>query len=215
MEREFWLARWQEGRIGFHEGRPNEHLVTHGDGLDLAGARVLVPLCGKSVDLAWLAARAEEVVGVELATAAVEAFFEEQGLVPQRTQAGRMTLYEAENVTIWAGDYFEVEPVMVGPLDVCFDRAALVAIRPEDRARYVAQTRSLLAPDARTLLVTFEHDAPATEPPFAVPEDAVRQLFDGDRIEVLDVREAMDPRGPLASRGATYGREKVYRITRA
>jgi thiopurine S-methyltransferase len=214
MEREFWLSRWQEGRIGFHEGKPNEHLVAHGEALGLAGARVLVPLCGKSVDLAWLAARCEEVVGVELATAAVEAFFAEQGLVPERTQAGRMTLYEADNVTIWAGDFFELDPAMVGPIDVCFDRAALVAIRPSDRERYVAQTRSLLAPDARTLLVTFEHDAPVTEPPFSVPEEDVRALFAGDRIEVLDVREAMDPRGPLASRGATFGREKVYRVGR-
>jgi thiopurine S-methyltransferase len=212
MEREFWLERWREGRIGFHEGRPNAHLVAHGEALGLAGARVLVPLCGKAVDLAWLAARAEEVVGVELATAAVEAFFLEQGLVPQRTQAGRMTLYEAENVTIWAGDLFELDPSMVGALDVCFDRAALVAVRPTDRARYVAHVRSLLAPDARTLLVTFEHDGPGHEPPFSVPEADVRALWDGRPIEVLDDVDAFAPGAALASRGATFVREKVYRI---
>jgi thiopurine S-methyltransferase len=212
MEREFWLERWREGRIGFHEGRPNVHLVAHGEDLGLTGARVFVPLCGKAVDLAWLAARAEEVIGVELATAAVEAFFAEQGLVPQRTQAGRMTLYEAENVTIWAGDLFELDPSMVGALDVCFDRAALVAMRPTDRARYVAHVRSLLAPEARTLLVTFEHDAPGHEPPFSVPEAEVRALWDGAPIALLGAHDAVASGGGLASRGASFVREKVYRI---
>ncbi|GAB4216499.1 MAG: hypothetical protein OHK0013_43090 [Sandaracinaceae bacterium] len=212
MDRDFWLARWREGRIGFHEGRPNAHLVAHGESLGLAGARVFVPLCGKAVDLAWLAARAEEVVGVELATAAVEAFFEEHGLVPQRTQAGRMTLYEAENITIWAGDLFELDSSMVGALDVCFDRAALVAVRPTDRARYVAHVRSLLAPAARALLVTFEHDGPPREPPFSVPEAEVRTLWDGAHVELVGEVDALAPGAALASRGATFAREKVYRI---
>ncbi len=215
MDHEFWLSRWRQGRIGFHEGRPNEHLVAHEAGLALAGARVLVPLCGKAVDLEWLAARAGEVVGIELATEAVEAFFAERGLVPQRTQAGpRTAYYELGNLVIWAGDVFELDAATLGAFEVCFDRAALVALRPEDRARYIEHLRSLEAPGARKLLVTFEHDGPTSEPPFSVPEELVRSLHArlGHEVERLAERDVFDPAGMLAARGATYTREKVFRI---
>jgi thiopurine S-methyltransferase len=50
-----WLARRRDGRIAFHEGRPNDLLVHHA--ARLAGCRrVRVPLCGKAEDLALLAA---------------------------------------------------------------------------------------------------------------------------------------------------------------
>lgn len=51
--------------------------------LDLAqGSRVFVPLCGKSLDMIWLAQQGHEVIGVELSPVAVEDFFRENGLNP-------------------------------------------------------------------------------------------------------------------------------------
>ena len=45
MDPGFWHSRWQEGRIGFHEGRVNRMLEAHLDALRLApGSRVFVPL---------------------------------------------------------------------------------------------------------------------------------------------------------------------------
>ena len=47
MEKAFWQTRWQEGKIGFHEGVPNQHLRSHFPDLSLkAGAHVFVPFCG-------------------------------------------------------------------------------------------------------------------------------------------------------------------------
>ena len=65
MDPSFWRDRWQAGQIGFHEGRPNSFLERFADRLP-RGGRVLVPLCGKAEDLAYLAGRGHEVVGVEL-----------------------------------------------------------------------------------------------------------------------------------------------------
>src|SRR5437660_6997543 len=63
---EDWIARWHDGRIGFHEGRPNAFLERHIAEL-AACRRVFVPLCGRAEDVAFLAAHGHEVVGVELA----------------------------------------------------------------------------------------------------------------------------------------------------
>jgi len=215
MHPDFWHARWREGRIGFHEGKPNDHLVEFADHLGLASARVLVPLCGKTADLAWLAARAKEVVGVELVPSAVEAFFAERELVAERRAVGELTAFTAANLTIFAGDFFALAPDVAGKFDVCFDRAALVALPPALRERYIAHCRALHVPDTRTLLVTFDHDGPTTEPPFSVPTDVVRTLFAGEKIAELTSRDVFDAAGPHASRGATRAREHVFLIERA
>ena len=80
MEPSFWLERWRENRIGFHEGHPNSYLERHRSELG-AGRRVLVPLCGKTEDLAYLASLGHHVVGIELAEAAARAFFVEHGAI--------------------------------------------------------------------------------------------------------------------------------------
>ena len=47
MEPEFWLAKWQSGKIGFHKDGVHPDLVAHSDWLLPGGVhRVLVPLCG-------------------------------------------------------------------------------------------------------------------------------------------------------------------------
>mgnify|MGYP000992455332 CR=1 FL=1 len=65
MDHGFWLERWRNGQIGFHNSEVNGMLLRHHAQLG-AAARVLVPLCGKSLDMGWLAAQGHEVVGIEL-----------------------------------------------------------------------------------------------------------------------------------------------------
>jgi thiopurine S-methyltransferase len=217
MEAEFWRARWREGRIGFHLDRPNPHLVRHAaalfDGQAPGAQRILVPLCGKSVDLAWLAARegAPSVVGVELVEDAARAFFTEQGLPAHRTHDGPLVRWEGGTVEIVVGDFFDVTRAELGGFAACFDRAALVALPPATRPSYVAHLRSLLDPGARVLLVTFEHDAPGDEPPFSVPEPEVRALWTGCRVDLV-ADEDLGAGTALATRGARSVRERVYRI---
>lgn len=83
MQPEFWQDRWASNQIGFHQREVNPYLQRHWPVLGLPeGAKVLVPLCGKSLDLVWLESQGYPVMGVELSEHAVEAFFSEQGLVP-------------------------------------------------------------------------------------------------------------------------------------
>src|SRR5262245_40223150 len=127
MDADFWFQRWREGRIGFHEGAPNRFLVKYGD--RLTGARrILVPLCGKTEDLAYLASRGHDVVGIELVEDAVRQFFAEHHLTPSITQRGPFTNYTAGAITIVVGDFFATSPDLVGSIDAIYDRAALVAL---------------------------------------------------------------------------------------
>jgi hypothetical protein len=145
MDPDFWHSRWTAGQIGFHEGTPNAHLVAHVAVLG-ASRRVLVPLCGKSEDLVFLADHGHQVVGVELVESAVQAFFAEHGVTPLVSKEGSLTRYAAENITLLVGDFFATTPALLGPVDALYDRAALIALPAPMRSAYAKHVRALLPP---------------------------------------------------------------------
>ncbi len=164
----FWHERWTSNQIGFHQQKHNPLLETH---WSIAEGRVLVPLCGASRDLAWLASRGHEVVGVELSELACAKFFEEHGLEPVR-QGNR---WSAGQVTLVQGDFFAFDEP--GSFDAVYDRAALIALPPDVRPRYVEHVRRQLA-RPRGLVISFEYDQQKRDgPPFAVMADEVRRLW--------------------------------------
>ena len=190
MDPAFWKSRWAEGRIGFHEGKPNSYLERHHDKL-ANYPRVLVPMCGKAEDLAFLAAHGHEVVGVEIVEDAVKAFFAEHGLVPAVVENAAFAEYRAPQITIYVGDVFRARRDIVGEIDAIWDRAALVALPDDMRRRYVDHLRAL-APQ-RVLCVTFEYEQSRMPgPPFSVEEGELRALYDNCTVELLS--EGPDPR---------------------
>ena len=87
MQKSDWTSRWNAGQIGFHQPDVNSFLGKYAEqvwGPDALG-RVYVPLCGKSLDMVFLAKNVGEVVGVEFVEQAVKEFFAEQGLTPDRS----------------------------------------------------------------------------------------------------------------------------------
>ena len=68
MEPKFWHERWQQSKLGFHQAEANGDLLRHSHVLPPPGAhrRMLVPLCGKSLDMIWLRQAGFEVVVVTL-----------------------------------------------------------------------------------------------------------------------------------------------------
>ncbi len=181
----YWEARWREGRIGFHEGRVNEVLAREWPRLGVpAGGAVLVPLCGKAHDLAWLARSGWRVLGVEICEAAVAAFFAEQGLQPARRHVGAFECWSDGPIAILCGDFGALDPDLLaaaaggGAPAAWWDRAALVALPAAERRLYAARLAALLPCGARGLLVSLEYPQQEMEgPPFAVEEAEVRTLF--------------------------------------
>ena len=90
-----WESRWQEGRIGFHLPQVNTYLSRFSDKLlKPAPKNVFVPLCGKTLDLPWLANRTKKVVGVELVSQAVEEFYAENEISYSIQPAGKLQLFK-------------------------------------------------------------------------------------------------------------------------
>lgn len=172
--KEDWLDRWDKGRTGWHEVDGNAGLREH---WKQSSGRVLVPLCGKSPDLAWLASRGHQVFGVELAEKAVVEFFEEQGLDYDKVEDGPLVRFDARetSITIYCGDYFRLA---AEPFDALYDRGALVAVDPSVRERYVEHTQSLLVPGSARLIITLEYDQSVTPgPPFSVNPGEMRAFW--------------------------------------
>lgn len=183
MDAEFWYERWQTARIGFHREQVNAQLTQVWPMLKLAKhSQVLVPLCGKSKDMLWLAERGHEVSGFELSPLAVADFFTEASLTPTQSAVGPYQCWQADQLHIYQGDFFQIDKFQAQQLghqfDAAYDRAALIALPKEMRAQYVELLARLLKPGASLLLVTV-HYAPEQQqaPPFSVDEQAVLALF--------------------------------------
>lgn len=178
MKHDFWHQRWQDNQIGFHLPEANPLLVKHLASLNLKqGARIFLPLCGKTLDITWLLEQGFQVAGTELSGIAVEALFAQLQLKPTITNLGEMALYSAPNIDIFVGDIFELSPAMLGKIDVVYDRAALVALPDDMRKQYSAHLMALTQ-TAPQLLICFEHDqAIHAGPPFSICASEVMQHY--------------------------------------
>jgi thiopurine S-methyltransferase len=189
MDRDFWLARWQNNQIGRTERAARSPL---GDLGRAAGVRIFVPLCGKSHDMHWLRALGFTIFGAELSRLAVEQFFAELGLAPVVAPAGRLERFETEGMTLFVGDIFDLDQDTLCAVDAIYDRAALVALPAPLREHYAAHLIELTR-TAPQLLVTFEYDQTRQPgPPFSVLETEVRAHYGAtyrlDRVEVSEVQ---------------------------
>lgn len=213
-----WLDRWRAGKTGFHNDRVNPHLAEYWPEFGLAaGSRVFVPLAGKSLDILWLAEQGHRVVANELSPLAVEAFFDETGIAPSRRHAGPFEVWSHGLITIFCGDYFDLEPAITGPLEACYDRAALVALPPALRRHYMEHLAGLLPLGVPVLLIGLDYPPEEMEgPPFSVPQAEVRELAAGQfAVEVLAAgRDTLADNPRFAERGVSRMEETVYRLTR-
>lgn len=181
MDANFWHQRWEQGEIGFHESDVNPALIENLGKLNLAkGARLFLPLCGKTLDIAWLLTQGYRIVGIELSPLAIEALFAALDLVPEITPTGILTRYSAKNIDIWVGDIFDLSSNMLGAVDAIYDRAALVALPEQMRNRYTVHLMALTH-SAPRLLITYEYDQRFYNgPPFSVCEEELRQHYGGN-----------------------------------
>lgn len=216
MEPKFWQERWARNQIGFHLPEVNPYLQRHWPQLALAqGAQVLVPLCGKSLDLMWLASHGLRVLGVELSEQAVKAFFSEQNLVPRITRRGVFSVYQADLIEVWCGDFFALDAEAVADCAALYDRAALIALPPLMRAQYAEHLHQLLRPGCQGLLITLDYDqTQKAGPPFAVTDDEVKVLFGSQwTLGVLEEQDILGESWKFVQDGVTQLDERVYQMT--
>lgn len=216
MHPEFWHQRWADKQIGFHQATPTPLLLKHWPSLGVApGSRVFVPLAGKSLDMAWLAAQGHRVLGVELSQVAVDEFFAGHGLVPEVEASGYGLHHRAGGIELICGDAFDLDASALADCAAVFDRAALIALPPPMRERYVRELHARLPRGCRGLLITLEYPQAEREgPPFAVQQEEVGCLYGRDwRVELIDHRP-IAPDHPGFVAGVSRLDTAVYRLLR-
>lgn len=215
MDPEFWHQRWQRGETGWHQTDINAHLRELWPQMRIAPeARVLVPLCGKTLDQLWLASQGHGVLGVELSRLAVDAFFAENDLTPVVTEHPPFTRHRFDEIEILCGDFFHLTPDHLGTVGAVYDRASLIALPPPMRPRYAAHLDGLLPTAVPRLLITLEYDQDKMPgPPFAVHPQEVESLFSGThRITPVAALDVIGETPHLRARGLDQLIERVYRL---
>jgi len=217
MDAEFWLERWRDGRTHFHQTRVTPLLQKYWPTLALPqGSQVLVPLAGKSLDMVWLASQGHRVLGVELSQLAVEQFFDENRLQPQVSESAYGRHYAAGDVDIICGDIFKLDAALLSECVGVYDRAALVALPSDMRARYAQHVYGQLSAHYRGILITLDYPQEQMDgPPFSVGDAEVQAIFasHSDAL-VIDRRDILDKEPKFSERGVTRLDTVVYQLQR-
>lgn len=216
MDKTFWHQRWLQGQIGFHQSRVMPLLQKHWPTLHLpADSRILVPLAGKSLDVAWLAQQGHSVLAVELSSIAVQQFFDEHGLTPVVRESPAGLHYESGRIEFICGDIFDLDATTLAACRGMYDRGALVALPPEMRKRYVQHVYGGLPVGCQALLLTLDYPQNQMDgPPFAVNDDEVHQLSaSGWHVATLETRDILAQEPHFAQRGLTHLHTSAYHLT--
>lgn len=213
MKPEFWHERWEKGEIGFHQHDFNRHMQDFVDRLGAqAEAQVLVPLCGKSLDMLWLVDQGYRVTGIEISERAVQNFYAENDLDHEIINQAGLTLYRGEKIDIYCTDFFKMDQKDLPLVEAVYDRASLIALPPAMRRPYAEHLSSLIGRGVRSLLITLEYpQAEMRGPPFSVTPAEVRQLFGTDyRIEHIHSEDCLAHEPRFRKKGLTRLDEHVF-----
>jgi len=209
MWQDRWKTAYQTERPGFHQISVNENLIAFREELlaKPTGNNILVPLCGKALDLIYLTQHGF-VGGVEIAQEAIDQFAREQVLTydEEVMKGSGNRLFAAtvpktgNQVAIGKFDFFNLPDGWSDngasgkhKFNACFDRASLVAIDPPMRKQYVQVMLEQLTEDGRILLVVFDHETHKSKgPPHSVNEQEVHELY-GEHFDIKLLKKETTP----------------------
>jgi thiopurine S-methyltransferase len=210
-----WLQSWRDQQTDFHQQSVNPLLARFWSGLKLArGSRVFVPLCGKSLDMIWLAAQGFHVIGVELSPIAVRDFFQENHLKPAKRRLGKFSLWQHGRISILCGDYFSLKKKDLGIIDMVYDRAALTALPEDIRRLYVAHMQVIVPDSAEVFLLTME-DAEENESlsqALGVGKEISGLYAENYLIDLTHVESAFEPASEVHNQDLQRVEYKLYRL---
>ncbi|WP_434656573.1 thiopurine S-methyltransferase [Pseudomonas sp. R3-56] len=215
MDPEFWHKRWSTNQIGFHLPEVNPYLQRFWPQLGLPEeTRVLVPLCGKTLDLLWLAQQGFSVLGVELSEKAVTDFFQEHQLEPNVSEEGAFKVFRSGAIEIRCGDVFALTPLDVADCATLYDRAALIALPAPMRERYAAHLQNIM-PDCVGLLITLDYNQDEMPgPPFSVGHEEVQRLLGRAwQLQVLQEQDVLGESWKFLQAGVKRLDERAYLVS--
>ncbi len=211
-----WQEHWKSNEHPFHLTSVNPFLECYWQKLKLpANGHVLVPLCGKSQDLLWLAQQGHQVTGVEISPIACETFFSENRLPFEQQQQDEFIHYDNEKIVLLCGDFFRLDPILVTDISAVYDRAALIALPPALHQRYVKQLTKFMAKGSEMLLIVIDSNDLTQEHPYPLNTADIHNLFCKDFAINEIARVKIDNLSTvLISRGYRTAYEVVYHLKR-
>ena len=217
VEIDFWQQRWADNQIGFHLPEVNPYLITYWSALEhKENSKVFVPLCGKTMDMTWLVSQKHSVLGVECSQKAVDAFFEENRLVPEKERIKEFIRYSTTGIELLLGDFFKLDKPCLENVSAVYDRASMVALPEKMRLSYVEHLTQLLPDSVNIFLVTLEYDQSLMQgPPFSVSNDEILRLYNPNfNVELLHQVDVINEQKRFKQRGLKSLIERIYKITR-
>lgn len=176
MNKDYWLKKWQDSEIRFHQSKYHPSLEKFGD--RFSQGTVLVPLCGKTLDMLYLSSIGHSVIGAELSPIACRDFFVENGIQFTEKTLPDFVVFESEDITLWCGDFFKLPQQVWDKVTGIYDRAALVALPLEIRQKYAEEISKRSTRPVEILLVSFEYPEGTLQgPPYSVPEDEIGNIY--------------------------------------
>lgn len=184
MDSNFWINKWQNGETRFHQSQYHPLLVKYGD--KLTKGTILVPLCGKSLDMTYLVSKGHSVIGVELSPIACKDFFEEAGIKYTTTSVHDFTVFNSDQITLWCGDFFKLPQIVWDKVTGVYDRAALIALPEDVRKIYAAEFYQRSPKQLEIFLITLEYSKDSFQgPPFCVDEVEVNGIYSPLKIQKI------------------------------
>lgn len=214
MNKDFWLSVWQRGKTAFHRNESSALLKKIFLTLQIKqGQRILVPLCGKSLDMIWLKQQGLLVTGVELSPIACHDFFAENKLPFSIKSEENFSHYASDGIEIFCGDFFNFTTPK--SFQLIYDYAALVALPYDVRRRYAEHLTNLSQENTTILLFVIESDYKSITPPFSVDQQEIQELYQKHfTIELLEQHSIKQLPLFLKQKGHKKIAHCIYRLKR-
>lgn len=217
MEPNFWEEAWKNGQIGFHQSAYNKHLVKYYDQFNLhKNDEILVPLCGKTLDMNFLLEKQLCVTGVELVEEAILEYLRENKISTVETKNfGIYKIYSKDMLSLYQGD-FHLFHETGKKFKAIFDRASMIALPPAMREIHAKVLNELTEINGKIMLITLEYDqAKVDGPPHSIQETEVQSLFKRNfEIHVLKTETTSDIGPKFKNNGINHVTQKVYMLTK-
>lgn len=211
-----WQQCWRNNETAFHQKTVNANLKRFWSSLNLdPGSRIFVPLCGKSLDLAWLAAQGHTVIGVELSPIAVRALFKGNRMQPARSRHGKFTLWQNGRIDILCGDFFDLVASDLGKVVAIFDSASLTALPEDIRHAYLTHLQKIVPSACKILLLTTEEPEvnEVQDQPFAIADEISELYALAYDIEISHVESVFEADDDPVIKELVRVEHKVYLLT--
>lgn len=181
MEASFWIKSWELGGFytSFHRRDIHPYVLEYMTPDEIENKNILVPLCGKTVDMLYLAQYANKVIGVELVEEAILQFFSENNLPYQMLDE---ETYVSGNITLLKKDFMALTNAEIGLIDWIYDRASLVALPYEMRVDYLRAIDRLSDVGTKQLIITLEYFPLIDSAPFCIKPDEVEDYYGAGHI---------------------------------